>query len=92
MTLLEYIKLNDIEKNDHILEKGVLLDMYSEKDKRTSLFDLYDFFVEVTISDKENRILDVIPYESNLRFGLRQKEKKEKLNSRANLLNYYFLL
>ena len=92
MTLLEYIKLDDVIKNELILNDGLLLDMYFENDKRISLFSLYDFFVEVTISDKENMILDVIPYESNFRFGLRQKEKKETHKTKIDLINYYFLI
>jgi hypothetical protein len=91
MTLLEYIKLDETSKNELILEKGMLLDVYTENDNRTSLFSLHSFFVEVIINDKEGRIIDVMPYESNFRFGLRQKEKTEAHNSLIRSLNYYFL-
>lgn len=92
MTLLEYIKLNDTKKNELILEKGMLLDMYSEKSKCVRLFTLYDFFVEVVTNEEKEIILDVIPYESNFRFGIMHKKKKDNKDSIVNTLNNYFLL
>jgi hypothetical protein len=92
MTLLEYIKLNDTAKNELILEKGVLLDLYPEKNKCVRFFSLFDFYVEVISDDEEKIILDVIPYERNFRFGLMQKKKKANRDSIIKTLNSYFLL
>jgi hypothetical protein len=92
MTLLEYIKLDDIAKNDFILKRGVLLDVYPEKNKHVRFFSLFDFFVEVVSDEEKNTILDVIPYEKNFRFGLMQKNKKANRDSIINNLNSFFLL
>ena len=92
MTLLEYIKLDEISKNNLILEKGVLLDVYPEKNKSISLFSLHNFFVEVIISEEEKIILEVIPYESNFRLGQMQKQKKDYKDSIVKSLNNYFLI
>jgi hypothetical protein len=92
MTLLEYLKLDETKKNDLILEKGILLDVYSEKNKCIRFFSLFSFFVEVVTIEEEKVILDVIPYESNFRFGVMQKKKKDIKDSIVNALNTYFLL
>lgn len=92
MTLLEYLKLDDTKKNDLILEKGVLLDVYSEQNKCVRFFSLHNFFVEVVTNEEEEMILDVIPYESNFRFGVMHKKKKDYRDSIVNTLNNYFLL
>jgi hypothetical protein len=92
MTLLEYIKLDDNKKNDLIIESGILLDVYSEKNKCIHFFSLFNFFVEVISDEKKKTILDIIPYESNFRFGVMQKEKKAAQDSIVKTLNYYFLL
>ncbi len=91
MTLLEYIKLDEISQNNLILEKGVLLDVYAEKNKCINLFSLFNFFVEVISDEEEKIIIDIIPYESKFRFGIKQKQKKDYQDSIIKSLNYYFL-
>ena len=88
MTLSEYIKLDDVSKNNILLEKGILLDVDTENDKIVNLFALYDFFVEVTICNKESKILDVTPYKRGFWYELSQKAKQK---SKVDLLNYFFL-
>lgn len=92
MTLLEYIKLDDNAKNDLLLEQGELLDVYSENDLSVHLFSIFNFFVEVVSDDEEKKIVDIIPYEKNFRFGVMQKLKKANKDSIINTLNSYFLL
>ena len=91
MTLLDYIKLDDIQKNDLIIEKGEQIDVYSEKNKCIHLFSLFDFYVEIVTNEEEKTILEITPYDSTFRFGLMQKQKKYAQDTRIRTLNYYFL-
>ncbi len=92
MTLIEYIKLDDNAKNNLLIEKGELLDVYIEKKRSVHLFSIFNFFVEVVTNEEEKIILDIIPYDQNFRLGLRHKQQKDNKTSIINTLNYYFLI
>ncbi len=89
MTIQEFIKLSFEEKSNLICDEGKLIDDYNENNIEVKVFSLYDFFVEVTVNNQEEALVDIIPYTRGFSFFSKQKEI---LNQRAALLNSFFLL
>jgi len=57
MTLYEYLQLNDLEQASAIWDQGRFLAHRKEELDDYALYEIEDFFVEVTYSNNANKIL-----------------------------------
>lgn len=62
----EFARMNSSEKALVLKKSGLLLDKDQEKGQSVNLYFLNGFFVEETISRKENKV-DIIPYKHGYR-------------------------
>jgi hypothetical protein len=62
-----FVKLSKSEQTVMLKEKGIFLDLDSEKNTLTKLYFLNGFFVEEVISRKQNIVIDIIPYKQGYR-------------------------
>ncbi len=88
--LIKFIGL-DITRQTKLLRKdGILADRDSEKGICVSLYYLHGFFVEETVSVKENKVIEIIPFKQGYKvekyFEIKQvlalKIKSKKTPSR----------
>lgn len=63
----EFAKMNNNEKSNLLLNKGLLLDEDCSKDEAINLYYLNGFFVEETILRKQGKVKDIIPYKHGYR-------------------------
>ena len=70
MILLDYIRLDFNEKSKLLWKEGTIVDVQVEKDVVISLFYIYDFFVEVTVSIDKREVMDIIPLMFIIETGL----------------------
>lgn len=82
----EFAKLNDEDKATELMNNGVLLDKDLEKEQAVNLYYLNGFFVEETISKKQNRVVDIIPYKHGYRLETYAGNYNANLNKRPNPL------
>lgn len=82
----EFAKLNDEDKATELMNNGVLLDKDLEKEQAVNLYYLNGFFVEETISKKQNRVVDIIPYKHGYRLETYSGKNNPNLNQRPNPL------
>jgi hypothetical protein len=72
----EFVMLNPEQRAVHLWEEGIYLLKYVNRRKVTSLYSLYNFFVEVIISDKQ--ITEIVPFKD----GQRLDKYLENINLR----------
>lgn len=75
MNINDFIKLNFLKKMILIENKAILMEIYSENQQKISTYYIFDFFVEVIVSEKSQYITDIIPYKR----GFKVKEQSENL-------------
>lgn len=61
-TLTDFIKKDFTSQSLILKENALMLDQYTEKDKTVNLYFLEGFFVEETVSGKENKVIDILPF------------------------------
>ncbi|WP_207536296.1 hypothetical protein [Desertivirga arenae] len=64
MTLYEYLQLNDLDQTNAIWDQGRFLAHRKEELNDYALYELGDFFVEVTYSNNANKILTFKPFKT----------------------------
>ena len=63
----EFARMNNNEKTNMLVNKGVLIDKDNEKEESVNLYYLNGFFVEETISKKYGIVTDIIPFKHGYR-------------------------
>jgi hypothetical protein len=64
MTLYQYLQLNTFEQANALWDEGKFLAQRQDEVNKYALYELGDFFVEVTYSDTDNKILTFKPFKS----------------------------
>jgi hypothetical protein len=78
MTIYDYIKLSEREKESVLKNDALYLEFYAEDDTLVYVYFLNSFFVEVTM--REGKIVDNIPYKRGYKFNRREMHSLEKRN------------
>jgi hypothetical protein len=63
----DFVRLNQSQQINLLKEKGLFLDLDSEKTTLTKLYFINGFFVEEVINRKKNSVIDIIPYKQGYR-------------------------
>ena len=82
----EFARLNDQDKATELMNNGLLLDKDLEKEHDVNLYYLNGFFVEETISKKQNRVVDIIPYKHGYRLETYSNNNLTNNSTRPNPL------
>ena len=64
MYIYEFEMLNEVEKADHIWDKGIFLASRIDGEDRYNLYDLKHFYVEVVYANEMNRIIKLKTFKS----------------------------
>jgi hypothetical protein len=78
MTIYQYAKLSDREKENILRNEAIYLEFYGEEDTLIYVYFLNGFFIEVTM--KNGKILENIPYKRGYRFNKKEMHSLEKRN------------
>lgn len=78
MTLYDYAKLPEAEKERLLKEEGLFLEKFADKDQMVFVYYLEGFFVELTT--KEGKMLDILPYKRGYRLNKAKLHEIEKRN------------
>lgn len=89
MTLLNYIRLDLNEKSKLLWKEGTIVDVHVDKDVVISLFYIYDFFVEVTVSINKREVIDIIPYKRGFSFSKAKQKQKELSEKKAECADFF---
>ena len=66
-SFFRFARMNNTEKKSVLSRNGLLLDVDKNKGQSVNLYFLDGFFVEETVSQPENKVLDIIPYKHGYR-------------------------
>jgi hypothetical protein len=75
MTVLEFEKLKDSQKEELIHSKAMLLESYSEKGNQVTHYYIPGLFIKVSTSLKEKSAKEIIPF----RGGPKSEKEKDAL-------------
>jgi len=78
MTIYDYIKLSEKDKENVLKNEALYLEFYAEEDALVYVYFLNGFFVEVTM--KNGIITDNIPYKRGYKFDKKSQHSLEKRN------------
>jgi hypothetical protein len=78
MTIYDYIKLSEREKEMILRSDALYLEFYAQEETLVYVYFLNGFFVEVTM--KNGEIVDNIPYKRGYKFSKREMHSLEKRN------------
>ncbi len=67
MMVEDFIKLNINEKANFVWKNGILLDNHVDREKSFNLYYLPKFYVEVAVSNEDERLLEIIGFVSTRR-------------------------
>ena len=67
MELYEYLLLNRDEKAQYLWENGELIANLKEGEQGFNLYSLNGYYVEVTLSNTDNKIIDIMPFKKGVR-------------------------
>lgn len=67
MQIYEFLALNINDKADLVWQNGKFIDKYADLTYSVNLYFLFNFFVEVSYSVKENKITDITPFKKGFR-------------------------
>jgi hypothetical protein len=62
MDMYEYNRLTLGEKTRFLWQEAVFLERYDDKEVTRSLYHANDFYIEATVSHKENRITEIVTF------------------------------
>jgi hypothetical protein len=78
MTIYDYIKLSEKEKENVLKHEALYLEFYAQDDTLVYVYFLNCFFVEVTM--RSGKIIDNIPYKRGYKFNRKEIHSLEKRN------------
>ncbi len=78
MTIYDYIKLNDRQKENILKNDALYMEFYASEDTLIHVYFLNGFFIEVTM--KNGLIIDNIPYKRGYKFDTKTVHSLEKRN------------
>lgn len=87
-SIIEFVKLNTIQKVELLTQEAVLLDLDTEKNTITRLYFYRGFFVEEVFCRNLNEITDIIPYKQGFRIKSYLKSESSALSDRPFYFQY----
>lgn len=62
MTIFDYARLKQSQKEELIIKRAVLLESYVEGSTRITVYYMPGFFIEVNTCLIRNKLIDIVPY------------------------------
>ena len=87
-SIIEFVKLNKMQKITRLTQEAVLLDLDTEKETITRLYFYKGFFVEEVFCRNLNEIVDIIPYKQGFRIKDYLKSESCALTDRPFYFQY----
>lgn len=86
MTIFEFAKLHASKKEELLHGRAMLLESYTDNDKRITVYYMPSFFIEVSTCIRKNKVIDITPYHRGYAIGKKTDRLYEAFNERRFLL------